>query len=1006
MEGKANNTAVGLFTIAVLAGAFFFIYWLARADEGGSRQPVTVYFSGPVTGLSRGSPVLFNGIKVGEVSSLALDPSAPERVVAQISVSPDTPVKKDTQVGLSYQGLTGVAYVDLKGGASTGDPIWAFDEPAVLEADSTAVQDLLDGARDLIGRIDSILIDVDRTFAESTPQLQRTLANVERMTEALAEESGSVGELVASVSSAAGNLSELSTGVTQAVGRVDRILAAVEPEKIAGTIDNVQSLTQAFVGGGGAAGITDRLTQVADNVVGVSENLANVGREVETVVRETSGQVQEIVSAVDPESVKGILDNSARLTAAVPPEAVTRTVANVADVTDAVASRREEIGGAIDNVATAAGDVSTFAGRLDEIGAQAQTTFGQVGASVEALTGAIDTQEINQTIAGFSSFAQTLGNQGEELDLIVTRLATVSDDVSRFTPRLPEIADNVATSAEQAKAIVTAIDPEAINTTVTQLGQAATRAGEIAAAIDPTAMNTAVTNVGDVAARAGEIAAAIDPQDVAQATAGVSSFAQTLAGQGEELDLIVTRLTTVSEDVGRFTPRLPEIGDSLASAADQAEALATAIDAPTINAAVSRIGEVAAAIDPQQIGSTVDGLSRFSQTLGENAEELDVISGRLSAITADVNAFTPRLPEIGESLASAADRAEALASAVDAGTINAAVERVGSVASAIDPQQVSDAVTGAATFAQALGRNTENVDAIATRLANVTGDVEAFTPQLQAIGQSIARTSDRTAELVQAIDPGAVNRAVNSVAETAEALDAEALNRSIQNIDRLTTGLANQTERVETIFASADDIASDIRAFTPRLPELGARIGEASEKTAALVAAIDPVTVNRTVENIGEVAAAVDSEQVRSSVENLSRFAEALGGGSEQVSQIIAEAQQVSSRLISVAERADNVLGALDSLVGQEGEGVLTDARNAIASIRDAATSIQVQTSAIGEDVSRFSGRGLREVEALVRDGRGAVKRLESIIGQIESSPRDFIFGGSNVPEYNGSRRR
>jgi hypothetical protein len=74
-------------------------------------------FPAPVTGLPIGGQVLFNGIPIGNVSALDFDPENPKVVVATVRVKPNTPLRKDTKASLNFQGLTGVAYVDLNGGS-------------------------------------------------------------------------------------------------------------------------------------------------------------------------------------------------------------------------------------------------------------------------------------------------------------------------------------------------------------------------------------------------------------------------------------------------------------------------------------------------------------------------------------------------------------------------------------------------------------------------------------------------------------------------------------------------------------------------------------------------------------------------------------------------------------------------------------------------------------------------------------------------------------------------
>src|SRR5687768_15795791 len=108
METRANYVLIGLFTLAVIVGAFGFVYWFSNNAGSAVRTTYRVVFQGPIGGLRTGAAVVFNGIRVGEVTSLGLDPKDPKQAVATISVDAGTPVRTDSQVGLDFQGLTGI----------------------------------------------------------------------------------------------------------------------------------------------------------------------------------------------------------------------------------------------------------------------------------------------------------------------------------------------------------------------------------------------------------------------------------------------------------------------------------------------------------------------------------------------------------------------------------------------------------------------------------------------------------------------------------------------------------------------------------------------------------------------------------------------------------------------------------------------------------------------------------------------------------------------------------
>ncbi len=190
MEVRARYVQMGLFTLAVMALGFGFVYWLNNASGFGDRVAYRVQFEGPVAGLLRGSAVLFNGIRVGEVTTLRLDPAKPRQVLATIAVDRTTPVRKDTEVSIDFQGLTGSPVVTLTGGSSPEVPASVKGEPPLLMARSDAGQTLSQSAREVLQRLDGIL-------AENAQPLRSLLANIDTFAGALARNSDKVDGIVA-----------------------------------------------------------------------------------------------------------------------------------------------------------------------------------------------------------------------------------------------------------------------------------------------------------------------------------------------------------------------------------------------------------------------------------------------------------------------------------------------------------------------------------------------------------------------------------------------------------------------------------------------------------------------------------------------------------------------------------------------------------------------------------------------------------------------------------------
>jgi phospholipid/cholesterol/gamma-HCH transport system substrate-binding protein len=191
METRAPYALIGLFVTAVIAAVFGFVYWLHNSGGLTERTVYRVHFENSVSGLLKGAAVLFNGIRVGEVTNLQLDINNPQVIMATIAVDAGTPVRADTKVGLDFQGLTGVPAVTLQGGsAPLNAATKASGEPFVLTADPSAGQSMTNTARDTLRRLDTILGD-------NSEAIHSTMANLSTFTDALARNSGKLDGIVA-----------------------------------------------------------------------------------------------------------------------------------------------------------------------------------------------------------------------------------------------------------------------------------------------------------------------------------------------------------------------------------------------------------------------------------------------------------------------------------------------------------------------------------------------------------------------------------------------------------------------------------------------------------------------------------------------------------------------------------------------------------------------------------------------------------------------------------------
>ncbi|QVM91556.1 MCE family protein [Pseudomonas entomophila] len=198
METRAHHVLIGLVTVLVVAGAMLFGLWLTKSSVDTAFKDYEVVFNEAVSGLSRGSPVQYNGIKVGDVSSLRLDPKDPRRVLARVRLSGDTPVKEDTQAKLTLAGVTGNAFIQLSGGTPQSPELKGKDgKLPVIVASPSPISRLLNDSSDLVTNINLLLHNANQMFSEGNiERLSNTLANLEQTTGAFANQKGGISAAI------------------------------------------------------------------------------------------------------------------------------------------------------------------------------------------------------------------------------------------------------------------------------------------------------------------------------------------------------------------------------------------------------------------------------------------------------------------------------------------------------------------------------------------------------------------------------------------------------------------------------------------------------------------------------------------------------------------------------------------------------------------------------------------------------------------------------------------
>ena len=204
METKANYVLIGAFTIAVAIFGLLFALWAAKYSSEKSFREYDVIFNEPVTGLTEGSSVQYNGIAIGTVKELKLAPNDPRQVIARLKLQADAPVKTDTTAKLSMTSLTGSPIIQLTGGDPRSPSLRTTPgrEVPVIRTQPSALQNIADTANRLVERMDKVLSE------ENVKRISDTLAHIESLTGSIAGQREDLRAIIANAREASDQLSK------------------------------------------------------------------------------------------------------------------------------------------------------------------------------------------------------------------------------------------------------------------------------------------------------------------------------------------------------------------------------------------------------------------------------------------------------------------------------------------------------------------------------------------------------------------------------------------------------------------------------------------------------------------------------------------------------------------------------------------------------------------------------------------------------------------------------
>lgn len=227
MENRAHALAAGLFALILGAGVVFAIWWFSDTRE--ELRTYHLVSTGSVGGLNPQAVVRFRGISAGKVNSIRIDPDDPRTIIVSISINADLPVTHGTRASLGYQGVTGLAFIQLDDRGQDPTLLTEVDgRPSRIALEAGLIDQLSDTAMDAMQRFRELSEQVGGFFdEENLGRLRAMLATLESAAQGVDR-----------------TFQEAPEVLTALRNTMDQVMSKQNLDKFAATLANLESISR------------------------------------------------------------------------------------------------------------------------------------------------------------------------------------------------------------------------------------------------------------------------------------------------------------------------------------------------------------------------------------------------------------------------------------------------------------------------------------------------------------------------------------------------------------------------------------------------------------------------------------------------------------------------------------------------------------------------------------------------------------------------------------------
>jgi phospholipid/cholesterol/gamma-HCH transport system substrate-binding protein len=231
METKASYLAAGIFVLATIAGLIMFMLWMSQVDwQGGKRYDI--YFAGSVTGLRQNEVVSYNGVPIGKVELIDINPKKVDLVHVSVIIYQPKLIRQNSYATLESKGITGSLQIRILGSTTDSPALKAKsgEDNPIIPSQTSSIQSVIDETPKILEKLARLLDDMEPAFSKANMKsFSQALANLEKFTTALAKQNVETSLVFQKANNAFDALLRAGGRVETAMGQFDEFLVENRP---------------------------------------------------------------------------------------------------------------------------------------------------------------------------------------------------------------------------------------------------------------------------------------------------------------------------------------------------------------------------------------------------------------------------------------------------------------------------------------------------------------------------------------------------------------------------------------------------------------------------------------------------------------------------------------------------------------------------------------------------------------------------------------------------------